>query len=88
MKKKKKEEKENEESKNEEKKNEDIKDKENKNEKDIKKNPYYFLSDNIEDFHDDSYNFEKRKELPHKIVCPKNIIKEMITNFTKNIIKI
>ena len=48
-----------------------------------KKNPYYFLSDNIEDFHDDNYNFEKRKNLPHKIVCPKNLIKEFITNLTK-----
>ena len=50
-----------------------------------KTDPYYFLSDNIEDFHDDNYNFEKRTSLPHKIVCPQNIIKEMITNFTKKI---
>ena len=50
-----------------------------------KTDPYYFLSNNIEDFHDDNYNFEKRTSLPHKIVCPQNIIKEMITNFTKKI---
>ena len=53
--------------------------------KDPKKNPYYFLSDNIEDFHDDNYNFEKRNDLPHKIICPKNIIKEIITNMTKKL---
>ena len=29
--------------------------------------------------------FERRKILPHKIVCPKNIIKEFITNFTKKL---
>ena len=50
-----------------------------------KKNPYYFLSDNIEDFHDENYNFEKRSNLPHKIVCPKNIVKEIVTNFTKKL---
>ena len=49
------------------------------------KNPYFFLSDNLEDFHDDLYNFERRKQLPHKIVCPKNIIKEFITNLTKKL---
>ena len=53
--------------------------------KDPKKNPYYFLSDNIEDFHDDNYNFEKSNDLPHKIICPKNIIKEIITNMTKKL---
>ena len=51
--------------------------------KETKKSQYYFLSDNIEDFHDDNYNFEKRKNLPHKIICPKNIVKELITNMTK-----
>ena len=56
-----------------------------KDPKEQKKNPYYFLSDKIEDFHDDNYNFEKRTVLPHKIVCPKNIIKEMITNLTKRL---
>ena len=53
--------------------------------KDNKNNPYYFLSDNIEDFHDDNYNFNPRTSLPHKIVCPKNIIKEIITNLTKKL---
>ena len=47
--------------------------------------PFFFLSDNINDFHDDLYNFERRKVLPHKIVCPKNIIKEFITNLTKKL---
>ena len=50
-----------------------------------KNKPFFFLSDNIYDFHDDLYNFERRKILPHKIVCPKNIIKEFITNFTKKL---
>ena len=82
-----------EEDKKEEDKKEDDKKEEDKKEEDKKeeekeaikekKNPYYFLSDNIEDFHDDNYNFEKRKNLPHKIVCPKNLIKEFITNLTK-----
>ena len=53
--------------------------------KDNKNNPYYFLSDNIEDFHDDNYNFNPRTSLPHKIVCPKNLIKEIITNLTKKL---
>jgi len=77
-----------EEDKKEEDKKEDDKKEEDKKEEEKeaikeKKNPYYFLSDNIEDFHDDNYNFEKRKNLPHKIVCPKNLIKEFITNLTK-----
>ena len=70
------------EEKEEDKKEEDKKEEEKEAIKE-KKNPYYFLSDNIEDFHDDNYNFEKRKNLPHKIVCPKNLIKEFITNLTK-----
>ena len=49
------------------------------------KSPYFFLSDNKDDFHDDLYNFERRTVLPHKIVCPKNIIKEFITNLTKKL---
>ena len=49
------------------------------------KDPFFFLSDNINDFHDDLYNFERRQTLPHKIVCPKNIIKEFITNLTKKL---
>ena len=46
---------------------------------------YPFLSDNLEDFHDDNYNFDKRTSLPHKIVCPKNIVKEIMTNYTKKL---
>ena len=53
--------------------------------KDNKSNPYYFLSDNIDDFHDDNYNFEPRTNLSHKIVCPKSIIKDIITNMTKKL---
>ena len=49
------------------------------------KSPYFFLSDNKEDFHDDLYNFKRRTVLPHKIVCPKNIVKELITNLTKKL---
>ena len=79
----KKEGKEKEEEEKENKKEEKKEEKENDTIKDNKKNPYYFLSDNIEDFHDDNYNFEKRTNLPHKIVCPKNLIKEFITNLTK-----
>ena len=80
---------------NEEKKEEENNEKENNNnniiesKKDIikekKKNPYFFLSDNIDDFNDINYNFEKRNTLPHKIVCPKNIIKELVTNMTKKL---
>ena len=50
-----------------------------------RKNPYFFLSDNIDDFKDNNYNFEKRNALPHKIVCPKNLIKEVVTNLTKKL---
>ena len=39
----------------------------------------------MEDFHDKNYDFEKRTNLSHKIVCPKNIIKEVITNLTKKL---
>ena len=59
--------------------------KENEVKKDLKKNLYNFLSDNINDFHDDNYNFQRRKDLPHKIICPKNIIKEIITSMTKKL---
>ena len=52
---------------------------------DAKKNPYYFLSENENDFIDKAYNFEKRVNLPHKIVCPKNMVKEVITNMTKKL---
>ena len=50
-----------------------------------KKNPYYFLSNDISDFQNPDFNFEKRTSLPHKINCPKNIVKEMITNLTKRL---
>ena len=50
-----------------------------------KNDPYFFLSNKIEDFKDNNYNFEKRKTLPHKIKCPKNIVKEMITNLAKRL---
>jgi len=56
----------------------------NKN-KDVKKNPYYFLSENENDFTDKIYDFNKRTNLPHKIVCPKNLVKELITNMTKKL---
>ena len=53
--------------------------------KDVKKNPYYFLSENENDFTDKIYDFNKRTNLPHKIVCPKNLVKELITNMTKKL---
>ena len=53
--------------------------------KEIKKGPYHFLSDNETDFIDKTYDFEKRTSLSHKIVCPKNMIKEVITNMTKKL---
>ena len=65
--------------------NDQIEKKEINKEKDIKKSQYYFLSDNLEDFYDKNYDFEKRINLPHKIVCPKNYIKEVITNLTKKL---
>ena len=51
--------------------------------KPVRKNSYYFLSGEEEDYTDKAYNFNKRVNLPHKIVCPKNMVKELITNMTK-----
>ena len=74
---------------NEEQKEKNEKDEENtvlkKKDSKEKKNLYNFLSNNIEDFHDDNYNFEKRLDLPHKIYYPQNLIKEVITNMTKKL---
>ena len=53
--------------------------------KNIKKNPYFFLSEDEKDFIDKTYDFNKRKILPHKIVCPKNMIKDIVTNMTKKL---
>ena len=53
--------------------------------KETKKGQYYFLSQDEKDFTDKLYDFKKRVNLPHKIVCPKNIVKEMITNMTKKL---
>ena len=39
--------------------------------------------ENKNDFVDKLYDFKKRVNLPHKIVCPKNMVKELITNMTK-----
>ena len=58
---------------------------EESNKQDIKKGTYFFLSEDESDFIDKTYNFNKRKNLPHKIVCPKNMIKEMVTNMTKKL---
>ena len=57
----------------------------NQSNKDIKKNNYFFLSEDERDFIDKSYDFNKRKNLPHKIVCPKNMIKDIVTNYTKKL---
>ena len=57
----------------------------NQSNKDIKKNNYFFLSEDERDFLDKSYDFNKRKNLPHKIVCPKNMIKDIVTNYTKKL---
>ena len=53
--------------------------------KEIKKGAYYFLSEDEKDFKDITYDFNKRTNLPHKIVCPKNMVKEVITNMTKKL---
>ena len=53
--------------------------------KDTKKSSYYFLSEDEKDFIDKTYDFNKRMTLPHKIVCPKNMVKEVITNMTKKL---
>ena len=53
--------------------------------KDIKKSAYYFLSEDEKDFSDKIYDFDRRTNLPHKIVCPKNMVKEIITNMTKKL---
>ena len=58
---------------------------EESNKQDIKKGTYFFLSEDESDFIDKTYDFNKRKNLPHKIVCPKNMIKEMVTNMTKKL---
>ena len=57
----------------------------NQSNKDIKKNNYFFLSEDERDFIDKSYDFNKPKNLPHKIVCPKNMIKDIVTNYTKKL---
>ena len=53
--------------------------------KETKKSQYYFLSQDEKDFTDKLYDFKKRVNLPHKIICPKNIVKEIITNLTKKL---
>ena len=53
--------------------------------KETKKSQYYFLSQDENDFTDKLYDFKKRVNLPHKIICPKNIVKEIITNLTKKL---
>ena len=53
--------------------------------KETKKSQYYFLSQDENDFTDRLYDFKKRVNLPHKIICPKNIVKEIITNLTKKL---
>ena len=44
---------------------------------------YHFMSKNLKDFYDPFYNFEPRKKFPKKLKCPQNIVKEMLTTFTK-----
>jgi hypothetical protein len=55
--------------------------KENVNNNDSK---YKFLSYNKNDFKNELYNYEKRKQFQKKIIYPQNIVKEMIQTMTQN----
>ena len=64
--------------------------KENNEEKSIikrhksnKKNDFYFLKNEILEYYNKDYDFEERVKLKNNIKCPENLIKEMITTYTK-----
>ena len=48
-------------------------------------NQFYFLNTELIDYYNPNYDFRERIKLPANIKCPENIIKEMITIFTKKI---
>ena len=43
----------------------------------------YFLNTQLKDFYNPDYDFKERVKLPSNIKCPENIIKEIISAFTK-----
>ena len=43
----------------------------------------YFLNTELMDYYNPDYDFKERVKLPSNIKCPENIIKEMISTFTK-----
>ena len=64
--------------------------KENNEEKSIikrhksnKKNDFYFLKNEILEYYNKDYDFKERVKLKNNIKCPENLIKEMITTYTK-----
>ena len=46
---------------------------------------FYFLNTELIDYLNPNYEFRERVKLPKNIKCPENIIKEMITIFTKKL---
>ena len=46
---------------------------------------FYFLNTELLDYYNPNYDFRERVKLPKNIKCPENIIKEMITIFTKKL---
>ena len=43
----------------------------------------YFLNTQLKDFYNPDYDFKERVKLPSNIKCPENLIKEIISTFTK-----
>ena len=48
-----------------------------------KKNDLYFLKNELLNYYDPNYEFKERVKLNKNIKCPENLIKEMITTYTK-----
>ena len=62
--------------------NENEKEKEDKPKKEEQKG-LYFLNSQLMDFYNPDYDFKERVKLPSNIKCPENLIKEIISTFTK-----
>ena len=46
-------------------------------------NQFYFLSSELIDFYNPNYDFKERVKMPKNIKCPENMLKEMVTIYTK-----
>ena len=46
-------------------------------------NQFYFLSSELIDYYNPNYDFKERVKMPKNIKCPENIVKEMVTTYTK-----